>query len=39
MIYNECIILTDQSPSYVHIANFVELHIAGKSNKETAKTY
>lgn len=37
MIDNECIVFTDQSSSYVDIANFVELHITEKSNEQTTK--
>lgn len=36
-IENQCIVFTDQSSSYVDIANFVELHITEKSNEETTK--
>ncbi len=36
-IDNESIVFTDQSTSYVDIADFVELHITEKSNKETTK--
>ena len=33
----QSIVFTDKSNSYVDIANFVELHITEKSNKETLK--
>jgi transposase-like protein len=36
-IENQCIVFTDQSSSYIDIANFVELHITEKSNEETTK--
>jgi transposase-like protein len=36
-IDNECIVFTDKSSSYVDIADFVELHISGKSDKQTTK--
>ena len=34
-IDNECIVFSDKSSSYVDIADFVELHIAEKSDKQT----
>ena len=34
---NECIVFTDQSTSYVDIADFVELHITEKSDENTTK--
>ena len=34
-IGNQSIVFTDKSTSYVDIADFVELHITEKSNKET----
>ena len=37
MIDNECIVFTDQSTSYVDIADFVELHITEKSDENTTK--
>lgn len=36
-IDEKSIVFTDQSTSYVDIANFVELHVTEKSNKETTK--
>ncbi len=36
-INEKSIVFTDQSTSYVDIADFVELHITEKSNKETTK--
>jgi len=36
-IGNQSIVFTDKSTSYVDIADFVELHITEKSNKETTK--
>lgn len=36
-IDNQSIVFTDKSTSYVDIADFVELHITEKSNKETTK--
>mgnify|MGYP002795052749 CR=1 FL=1 len=36
-IDEKSIVFTDQSTSYVDIADFVELHITEKSNKETTK--
>ena len=36
-IDNESIVFTDQSTSYVNIADFVELHITEKSNEQTTK--
>ncbi len=36
-IDNESIVVTDQSTSYVNIADFVELHITEKSNEQTTK--
>ena len=37
MIDNECIVFTDQSTSYVDIADFVALHITEKSDENTTK--
>ena len=37
IIDNECIVFTDQSTSYVDIADFVELHITEKSDENTTK--
>jgi transposase-like protein len=36
-IDDECIVFTDQSTSYIDIADFVELHITEKSDKTTTK--
>ena len=36
-IDNQSIVFTDKSTSYVDIADFVELHITEKSDKETTK--
>ena len=36
-IDNQSIVFTDKSASYVDIADFVELHIMGKSSKETTE--
>ena len=36
-IANKSIVFTDKSTSYVDIADFIELHITEKSNKETTK--
>jgi transposase-like protein len=36
-IDSECIVFTDKSSSYVDIADFVELHISEKSDKQTTK--
>ena len=33
----QSIIFTDKSTSYVDIADFIELHISGKSDKQTTK--
>ena len=37
-IGEQSIVFSDQSTSYVDIANFVELHITEKSTKETTQT-
>lgn len=37
-IDNQSIVFTDKSTSYVDIADFIELHITEKSDKETTKT-
>lgn len=37
-INNQSIVFTDKSTSYVDIADFVELHITEKSDKQTTKT-
>jgi transposase-like protein len=36
-IDSECIVFTDKSSSYVDIADFAELHISEKSDKQTTK--